>query len=227
MKIWTKHRKRQSIGFYVGAYIAIVMSVIGFSGLFLSFAQKGPMNTGHETLKCGDCHREAPGTMRQQIQAKLQYVLNLRRTDATLGHFPVENKDCLSCHVRPDDPHPVFRFIEPRFADARKIIQPQHCISCHQEHRGLRITIEQDYCRHCHKSLSLKNDPLDVSHEQLIDEKKWNTCLACHDFHGNHLYTLPKTSSKMISDEAILNYFQGQDAPYSKEKRHRALKKEN
>ena len=30
-----------------------------------------PANTGHDKLACTDCHKEAPGTLRQQLQAKV------------------------------------------------------------------------------------------------------------------------------------------------------------
>ena len=45
----------------------------------------------------------------------------------------------------------------------------EFCISCHLEHRGVRVTMADiGYCRHCHEDTRLKIDPLDVSHEALI-----------------------------------------------------------
>ncbi len=224
MSFRSKPRKRQWAGFFIGGYITVVMSIVGFSGLFESFVQKGPMNTGHETLECKECHLTAPGTFRQQVQASLKYALNVRETKPYLGHLPVKNQVCLDCHDRPEDRHPVFRFIEPRFAKAREKIQPHSCLSCHMEHMGRRVTIEPDYCMHCHAKLSLKKDPLDIAHHTLIEEKKWNTCLRCHDFHGNHIFDTATHTSKMIAEFKVMDYFQGAPSPYSSEKRYEAKK---
>jgi len=225
MKIWEKHRKRQWIGFYSGCYVAAVMSVIGLSGFFMHFDQKGPMNVGHSDIRCRDCHREAPGTMRQQLQAKVSYILGARQTDAVFGHLPVSSPDCLFCHQRPNDPHPIYRFIEPRFAETRKKIQAQYCMTCHQEHTGKRITNDTQFCQYCHEKLVLKNDPIDIPHTKLIKDKKWNTCLSCHDYHGNHVYQAPRQTADMIPELKVIHYFQGLSSPYPKEKKHEPLKK--
>ena len=49
------------------------------------FHAKGPANTGHAELACAECHKAAPGTVRQQLQAKVQYWLGQRSTDAAWG----------------------------------------------------------------------------------------------------------------------------------------------
>ena len=104
------------------------------------------------------------------------------------GHQPVTNATCLECHDRPNDRHPVFRFFEPRFAEAREQIQPQYCLSCHLEHSGKRVTtFEITSCVHCHKDITLNHDPTTISHEDLIEAGQWESCLGCHDFHGNHV----------------------------------------
>ena len=41
------------------------------------FTAPGKMNTGHERLACDSCHRPAPGTVRQQLQANARYLLGL------------------------------------------------------------------------------------------------------------------------------------------------------
>ncbi len=225
MKMWGKHRKRQWIGFYCGAYLAAVLTIIGLSGLFMHFNEKGPMNAGHENILCDDCHQKAPGTIRQQLQARVGYLLKARKTDVVFGHLPVSNQDCLVCHERPNDPHPVYRFIEPRFAETRKKIQAQYCATCHQEHRGERITNDTQFCRHCHERLVLKNDPLDISHAQLIEDEKWPTCLGCHDYHGNHVYQIPRETTKMIPELEVIRYFKGFPTPYSKDKKHEPKKR--
>ncbi len=224
MSIWNKPRKRQWIGFYIGSYFTVVLVLIGSSGFFPSFIQKGPMNTGHEKLKCHDCHQEAPGSLRQQVQASVKYVLNRRQDKPFIGHLPVESQACLDCHDRPNDRHAVFRFMEPRFADVRKKMQPQSCLSCHLEHNGRRVTTTSDYCIHCHEKLVLKTDPLDISHQELIEDKNWASCLRCHDFHGNHIYKTPTRTTEMIPNLEILKYFEGAPSPYSSEKRYEAKK---
>ena len=107
------------------------------------FHVRGPMNTGHEKIKCGSCHKEAPGTLRQQIQANLHFIFAQRNHPADFGHRPVGNENCLFCHERPNDRHPVYRFLEPRFQKTRESLKPQYCISCHAEHHGQRVTLAE------------------------------------------------------------------------------------
>lgn len=225
MKIWEKHRKRQWIGFYSGSYLAIVLTIVGLSGFFMPFSQKGPMNAGHENIACNDCHRKAPGSIRQQLQAKVSYLFQSRQIDAVFGHLPVSNTDCLFCHDHPSDPHPVYRFIEPRFAEQRKKIQAQYCSTCHKEHTEQRIIDDTQFCKHCHEKLSIKNDPIDISHARLIEDKKWPACLGCHDYHGNHVYKIPRQIADMIPELEVIRYFRDLPSPYSKEKKHDPLKK--
>lgn len=97
----------------------------------------GDFNTGHENLTCNECHESADGTIRQQIQSNISYLLGNRETLAVFNLQSPDNKDCLACHNREDDKHPVYRFNEPRFIEARKAIQPQKCVSCHLEHTGV------------------------------------------------------------------------------------------
>src|SRR5262245_39592591 len=150
---------------------------------------KGPANTGHAALACTECHKEAPGTVRQQLQAKVQFWLGLRKTNAAFGHAPVGNEQCADCHAREQDAHPVHRFLEPRFAEARAELGAQSCVSCHREHKGGRVTMTPTSCSTCHQDIDLKRDPLDVSHRELAAAKQWSTCLGCHDYHGNHKRT--------------------------------------
>jgi hypothetical protein len=76
---------------------------------------------------------------------------------------------------------------------------------------------------HCHSDLTVKNDPLDISHEQLIAEEQWDTCLQCHDFHGNHEYKTPSAIKDTISYEALHKYFEGGKDPFSQKKKFKAL----
>ncbi len=82
----------------------------------------GPANVGHEQLECGDCHRPARGTTRQQAQANVRFLLGHAKTKVAFGHEPVTNDVCQECHARPRDRHPVSRFVEPRFEKARAVI---------------------------------------------------------------------------------------------------------
>ena len=181
-------RKRQIIGMCVG----IIATLIAYLTLSLpsneDYLSLGPMNTGHENLECADCHTKAPGNAMQQIQANFMHLIGQRKNSVTFGHEDVDTKKCQSCHDRPNDRHPTYRFKETRFSKARSAIDATKCETCHLEHNGKRLTLKIEqatYCKNCHGDLVLKNDPLDYSHEKLIKESRWSTCLQCHDFHGN------------------------------------------
>jgi hypothetical protein len=184
------------------------------------FRASGPANSGHQELRCDECHQQAPGTVRQQLQANARTLVGLRQTWAPLVHSPVGNRTCGKCHERQgEDRHPTFRFRESRFADARAAIAPQYCVSCHQEHQGGRLTREGDYCTHCHQEFELETDRLMPSHQELADDERFDTCLRCHDFHGNHLYELPETLDAAFELDAVKAYLGGGDSPYGDEKR--------
>jgi hypothetical protein len=183
------------------------------------FTAPGRMNVGHEQLACTSCHRPAPGTVRQQIQAGTRYLFGWRETPVDFGFRAVKNEDCQACHERPFDRHPVYRFNEPRFAEARKAIAPQHCASCHQEHSGRRVTVEAGNCRLCHGDLEMKDDPLDVPHATLVKESMWLSCLGCHDFHRTHVMKSATHLADAISAVDVERYFQGAASLYSKQLR--------
>jgi hypothetical protein len=222
----THLRKHQNIAYGLG----IVLGLLGIGLLFLPAYDKlhasGVMNTGHDSVHCDSCHRDALGTARQQIQANLHHFLGQRENPADFGHQTVSNQNCLVCHERPNDRHPVYRFLEPRFSKAREALHPERCIACHTEHKGQRVTLsEMGYCVNCHKKTTLRKDPLDVPHDQLIALKRWESCLGCHDFHGNHRMKTAKTVQQMIAPEKIRDYFQGGASPYG-EALHYTAKKE-
>lgn len=178
----------------------------------------GEFNTGHENLACNECHQTADGSIRQQVQANLSYLLGSRDKTTAFNFENPDNKDCLDCHERDNDNHPVYRFNEPRFLEAREAIQPQYCVSCHKEHTGVRASSSPTNCQLCHKEIEVKEDPLDISHTELIKIKNWVSCLGCHDFHGNHIMKVTTDTKDMIDKELIKNYLQGGKDPYSKEK---------
>lgn len=221
-------RKRQVIGMAVGVVLTLICYVVLSLPANEDLVSLGPLNTGHEELECVDCHTKAPGTALQQMQANFMHAIGQRKNEVEFGHLDVDTKKCQGCHDRPNDRHPVHRFKETRFADARKALDPTQCETCHLEHKGVRLTLEvtqATYCKNCHEDLEMKNDPLDVSHEQLIKEEKWATCLQCHDFHGNHFMESATKLKDTISIAEIQAYFDGEPSPYSDRKKYIAKKK--
>lgn len=224
MKI-SRKRKRQFIGMMFGIFLtscAYTLLSIPSNEKYLS---KGPVNTGHEELECSACHSNAKGNVFQQIQANIMFMAGMRGTEADFGKMNVDNTKCLSCHDRPNDRHPGHRFLEPRFEEARIKIAPQQCESCHKEHNGVRLTITNTgYCINCHEDLKVKKDPLEISHEQLIKQGQWTTCLQCHDFHGNHKMETAQSIKDTIPVSKIIEYIKGGVDPYSFEKKYKAVK---
>ncbi len=216
-------RRPQNTGYLVGAILGLVCLLFLFWPSQESFHARGPMNAGHEKLKCAACHNQAPGSSRQQLQVNVRYLLGLRQTVADFGHQDVTNEVCLRCHERRNDRHPVYRFFEPRFKKAREAIQPQFCTSCHLEHTGRRVTVPSTgYCVNCHEKTKLKNDPISIPHERLIADKRWESCLGCHDFHGNHVMKTETAVDQAFPPETIRRYFAGGTSPYPKEKHQKA-----
>jgi len=208
---------RRRVGIGLGLCLAIAALCAFLAPGQEHLTAPGRMNSGHEELACTNCHRPAPGSVRQQIQAGTRFLIGLRETPVDFGYREVENDDCYACHERPFDRHPVFRFNEPRFSDARKVIAPQHCASCHREHSGRRVTVEPGYCQHCHGELEMKDDPLDVPHATLVREGLWHSCLGCHDFHGNHVMDSPTRLADAIPSLRLGRYFQGEASPYPRQ----------
>lgn len=215
----TRYRQNLGLvlGFSAGGLALIALLLPGQE----RWHARGPMNSGHAEISCDYCHRPARGSLRQQIQANARYLVGLRATPADFGLQAADNDQCLACHERPNDRHPVFRFNEPRFQKARQAIHPETCTSCHTEHRGVRTTLSTiGFCRHCHEDTRLKNDPVEVSHLSLIDDERWDTCLRCHDFHGNHVYPVATAMDELIPLERIRDYLAGGASPYGDDKVH-------
>lgn len=216
MSAYQPERRYVKIAYYLGVAIAIVSVALFALPGQQSWRAKGPANTGHQDLSCDSCHKAAAGTIRQQIQANVKYWLGVAERPGDLGYKAVDNAACLVCHERPNDRHPVFRFFEPRFAEARDAIAPQHCTSCHLEHQAKRVTLQDaTFCVTCHQDTTLKNDPISVPHEQLISEQRWDSCMGCHDFHGNHVMETAIEIDQLIAPQAITEYFDGGRSPYS------------
>lgn len=212
-------RKTAYIGYGIGIIISVLIIAFLSINSLHSWRVEGEPNTGHENLDCNECHEAATGSLQQQIQSNIQYLLSQRNDLAAFNFETPDNKDCLACHERENDRHKVHRFNEPKYKKARQKIKPQFCNSCHQEHNGVRVTVAIDTCKFCHQKTVIKDDPIDVSHQDLIKTQAWSTCLSCHDFHGNHFNKVPKKLEDMIPTSDIQDYFDGGKDPYSKKKR--------
>lgn len=179
------------------------------------FVPNDAHNPGHVDLECTECHREAPGSTRQQLQAKVKHLLGLRAGDIDFGMRSVNNAACIGCHDNPDDRHPAHRFLEPRFEAARREIAPQQCVSCHREHTGTRVSqTDAGFCATCHSDMALEDDPTRPTHAVLIRDKRWDTCLTCHDFHGNHAHDPPQDLKDAIAPGTIAAYLRAAESPY-------------
>lgn len=200
----------------------VPMGALAAAALFVPQVHKtvshGPIQTDHNDLDCTDCHKGTQATWRQQIQANVQYTLGRRSQPVDFGHRSVASGDCMACHDRPNERHPIYRFREPRFQQAVTNIEATSCLGCHSEHANARSFVEIDFCQFCHDDLVLKNDPVDVPHAQLVADENWQSCLGCHDFHGNHVHTSPTQLASAIPASEIREYLKNKSSPYGAEK---------
>ena len=208
------YRKRHNQAYLLGVVFSLSILLFLFLPSSQIYLQNGPMLPGHEKLECFSCHQDEQGSFRQQIQANIQYLFNNRKDEVSVGLRPVENNECIKCHDRPNDRHPVYRFREPKYRKVIEDIKADTCIACHLEHKSKRITVQMNFCVHCHEDLKLKNDPVDVSHKQLIQEKNWDSCLTCHDYHGNHDIKPEVEIKKGIAVSKLKKYFNRGSNPY-------------
>ncbi len=201
----------------------LIVAVIGGVLLLLpgreSWHAAGPRNIGHTKTACLDCHVPAPGNFVGQAFNNLMHAVGVSDSASHFIYAPAGNEQCLACHTNPDDRHPVAKFMEPEFIKAREAMGVQSCVSCHQEHLGIRVSVTPRVCQHCHEDTALDDDPVDVPHTTLISEQRWETCLGCHDFHGNHERTVPKLMSEALTETQIQQYLDGGLSPYG----HRRL----
>jgi len=216
------YRKRHKQAYLLGIIFSLVVLLFFFLPSSQIYLKNGPMLPGHEKLKCFSCHKDEQGSFRQQLQANIQYLLNKRKDVFAVGLRTVENNECIKCHDRPNDRHPVYRFREPKYLKAREKIKADTCVACHSEHNSKRITVQMSFCVHCHDELNLKNDPIDLSHKQLIQEKNWDSCLTCHDYHGNHdMKVVVEIKSGIVLPE-LKKYFNRGPNPYPGKIIHKA-----
>lgn len=212
----SKYRSLQLIvAFCIGVFILFGMRYSNGD----NFISAGPMNTGHEELACAKCHNREQGSMRQQLQSIASHGLGINDSRLEFVHKTVQNENCIKCHDKENDRHPIHRFNEPKYAKARKTINPTKCVSCHMEHYGVRITrLNPGFCVHCHSDLKLKNDPISPTHQKIIKEANWGVCLQCHDYHGNHVRETPVDYKDTVTKTQIKKYFNGGEDPYSEVK---------
>lgn len=217
-------RQRQFLGGIIGIILGILIFVFFTLNTTEEYISLGPMNTGHDELSCITCHADAKGNLLQQIQSNISYSIGVRKNSVDFGSKDVTSKNCLECHDRPNDRHPIYRFSEPRFKEALKKIDATNCITCHSEHHGERVTINTtNFCMNCHQDLVVEDDPLDTDHATLIKQDNWSTCLQCHDFHGNHTYKVPILLKDTIPLATIRNYFRGGKDPFGNIKKYKGL----
>lgn len=217
----TPERLTALILFLMGSCVAVVLANIPNHARSVVH---GPMIPGHDNMACAHCHQPAAGTMRQQIQANVRFWLGLRQTPVPFGHEPVDPAPCVECHKRETDRHPAHRFREPRFAKVNQTLDARSCLSCHQEHQGVRVSAGGEFCQLCHGDLKPRHDPITPSHVQLVRDGQWSTCLTCHDFHGNHPVKAPVSFDDAHALAAVRNYLANGPDPYSQTKIHGAKK---
>ena len=198
----------------MAALAAVVLSAPGA----MTMIAHGPLQEGHVGITCDQCHTPGPGSVRQQVQAKLRYAVGMRQTPVDFGYREVQSEQCLSCHERSNERHPIYRFREPRFAEAVRDTGADSCLGCHGEHDGHRLTAATTVCQACHGDLVMKNDPLDVPHVTLVATRNWDSCMGCHDFHGNHRFTPPKRLADQLPQDGIRAYLRDGPSPYGTEK---------
>jgi hypothetical protein len=211
-----KHYRSYLLGISISAAMLFILALPNKAHLHAH----GPLNTGHEKLKCEFCHQPAMGTLRQQLHANTIYFLGIRKTPVEIGFRSVTNSVCLKCHARATDNHPIYRFTEPKYQKVRQMIHPQICVSCHREHADARVTVNETFCKHCHEKIKIKNDPVKETHIDLAKQNRWETCLGCHDFHGNHKMKIATKFTDAYPVNTIKKYFKGTVSLYSKDKKY-------
>ena len=216
---WTKLNPEQQAAYRWGLLIAVISGVILLLPASEDWHAAGPHNTGHTDIDCTECHAPATGNFAGQALKNMLHAVGLSDSATPFTYTPAGNDQCLACHDNPDDRHPVAKFMETEFASARETAGVQSCLGCHQQHRGVRVTVHAGVCQNCHQDTAMSDDPVDIPHTTLIRDQRWGTCLGCHDFHGNHDRAAPKRMAELLSEEQIQQYFDGGTSPYG----HRRL----
>ena len=74
----SSYRQRFNLAYIVGGVLATLALLAFWSPVTDTFIAAGPMLIGHEELKCQECHQSERGTLRQQLQANVQYLMGNR-----------------------------------------------------------------------------------------------------------------------------------------------------
>ncbi len=166
-----KLRKQWLVWVLLSLLLSAWLAYLMLSGDNKELFMPGPVSSGHHQIgvACEACHTDPLGGGEVILQA------------------------CIDCHgedrKKPDDSHPVEKFLDPRNADRLENIDATNCITCHTEHRP-EITMKDgltqaiDLCFHCHADVA-ENRP---SHKGM----EFTSCKdsGCHNYHNNRaLYT--------------------------------------
>ena len=211
---WKSLPPEQQTAYRWGLIVAAIGAVVLLLPGRESWHAAGPHNIGPSNVECSECHTPSPGNFAGQAVRNILHAVGLADSAPHFIYAPAGNEQCLACHENPDDRHPVAKFLEPEFIKARQAMGVQSCVNCHQEHLGVRVSVTRRVCQHCHQDTALSDDPVDIPHTALISEQRWETCLGCHDFHGNHERDVPKLMSEVLTEEQIQRYFDGGLSPY-------------
>lgn len=184
MRLRLSRSRRRAYGFACIALLGLASVLLWPSAAWLQAA--GMPTPGHANLECAACHQPAAGTLRQQVQASVRYFLGLRVEPAAIGNAPVQDSACRECHQRTADRHSLAVLSETRFVEVQAAHGVHHCTGCHQEHHGQRVTASAEICSNCHADISIKGDTAVPDHATLLAQEAWDTCMRCHDYHGNH-----------------------------------------
>lgn len=85
--------------------------------------------------------------------------------------------------------------------------------------------VDLTFCEHCHRDTVIKDDPITVPHDELAQREDWETCLGCHDFHGNHKMEIETVVGRAIKSHTLIEYFNGGPSPYDGEIIYKAKEK--
>ena len=70
------------------------------------------------------------------------------------------------------------------------------------------------YCVSCHADLKVRDDRTSPTHAQLLLQKRWDSCLQCHDYHGNHGWKAPLRVRDGASLQLLQRYMKDGPSPF-------------
>ena len=77
------------------------------------------------------------------------------------------------------------------------------------------------FCSTCHSDLGAIDKPIQPTHPELVAGERWDTCMRCHDYHGNHVREAPRTLEEAFDGRTVLRHLDS-GAPLYGEKREPA-----